>query len=180
MPDGTEKEQFSFTMNADGYKAFSEKIPKDVRIAFEASGSAYSVDRNLRNLGYSDITVAHPKELSWIIKSKKNDHVDSNKLARLHLVDMIPESHLLDEDGRIFRNLLIRRGKLGRSIATAKNGIIGYLKREGLFDSPRNKRQLLKEEKGCHERHKIRQPEGSCSQIHARKTIILRTAGLHA
>ena len=49
---------------------------KDVRIAFEASGSSYSVDRNLRNLGYSDITVAHPKELSWIIKSKKkNNHV---------------------------------------------------------------------------------------------------------
>ena len=136
MPDGTEKDQFSFTMNADGYKAFSEKIPKDVRIAFEASGSAYSVDRNLRNLGYSDITVAHPKELSWIIKSKKkNDHVDSNKLARLHLVDMIPESHLLNEDARISRDLLIQRVKLGRSITTTKNGIIGYLKREGLFDS---------------------------------------------
>ena len=73
LPDGTEKDQFSFTMNADGYKAFSEKIPKDVRIAFEASGSSYSVDRNLRNLGYSDITVAHPKELSWIIKSKKKN-----------------------------------------------------------------------------------------------------------
>ena len=117
-------------MNADGYKAFSEKIPKDVRIAFEASGSAYSVDRNLRNLGYSDITVAHPKELSWIIKSKKNDHVDSNKLARLHLVDMIPESHLLEEDARISRDILIQRVKIGRSIATTKNGIIGYLRRE--------------------------------------------------
>ena len=136
LPDGTEKDQFSFTMNADGYRTFSEKIPKDVRIAFEASGSAYSVDRNLRNLGYSDITVAHPKELSWIIKSKKkNDHVDSNKLARLHLVDMIPESHLLNEDARISRDLLIQRVKLGRSIATTKNSIIGYLKREGLFDS---------------------------------------------
>ena len=41
LPDGTEKDQFSFTLNADGFKAFSEKIPKDVRIAFEASGSAY-------------------------------------------------------------------------------------------------------------------------------------------
>ena len=92
LPDGTEKDQFSFTMNVDGYKAFSEKIPKGVRITFESSGSAYSVDRNIRNLGYYDITVAHPKDLSWIIKSKKkNDHVDSVKLAKLHLVDMIPE-----------------------------------------------------------------------------------------
>ncbi len=104
LPDGTEKDQFSFTMNADGFKVFSEKIPRDVRIAFEASESAYSVDRNLRRLGYSDITVAHPKELSWIIKSKKkNNSVDSIKLAKLHLVNMIPESHLLDENERIFR-----------------------------------------------------------------------------
>ena len=122
-------------MNVDGYRAFSEKIPKGVRITFKASGSAYSVDRNLRTLGYSDNTVAHPKELSWIIKSKKNDHVASVKLAKLHLVDMIPESHLLSEDDRIFLDLLIQSVKLGRSIATTKNSIIGHLKREGLFDS---------------------------------------------
>ena len=48
---------------------------------------------------------------------------------------MIPESHLLSEDDRTFRDLLIQRVKLGRSIATTKNSIIGYLKREGLFDS---------------------------------------------
>ena len=90
LPDGTEKDQFSFTMNADGYKAFSEKIPKDVRITFEASGSAYSVDRNLRNLGYSDITVAHPKELSWIIKSKKkNDHVIAQSLDSIFFVTCV-------------------------------------------------------------------------------------------
>lgn len=136
LPDGTEKDQFTFTMDLMGYKTFSEKIPRDVRIAFEASGSAYSVDRNLRNLGYSDITVAHPKELSWIIKSKKkNDRVDSVKLAKLHLVDMIPESHLLGDDARIFRDILIQRVKLGKAIASTKNGIIGYLKREGLYDS---------------------------------------------
>jgi hypothetical protein len=50
-------------------------------------------------------------------------------------VDMIPKSHLLEEDERIFRDILIQRVKLGRSIATTKNSIIGYLKREGLFDS---------------------------------------------
>ena len=59
VSDRTQKEQFTFTKNVEGYKAFSEKIPKGVRITFEASGSAYSVDHNLRNLGYSDISVAH-------------------------------------------------------------------------------------------------------------------------
>ena len=80
--------------------------------------------------------MAHPKELSWITKSKKkNDRVDSIKLAKLHLVGMIPESHLLDENDRIFRDLLIQRVKLGRSISATKNSIIGYLKREGIFDN---------------------------------------------
>jgi hypothetical protein len=50
-------------------------------------------------------------------------------------MEMIPELHLLNENNRVFRDLLIQRVKLGRSIATTKNGIIGYLKREGLFDS---------------------------------------------
>ena len=135
QPDGDLREQFSFSMNRDGYAKFAEKIPKETRIAFEASGSAYVVSNALKSMGYDDITVAHPKELSWIIKSKKkNDKVDSLKLAKLHLVGMLPESHLLEQEERIERDLLIQRVKLGRSISSTKNSIIGYLKREGLFD----------------------------------------------
>ncbi|EQD72736.1 transposase IS116/IS110/IS902 family protein [mine drainage metagenome] len=47
---------------------------------------------------------------------------------------MIPESHLLDDEERIRRDLLIQRVKLGKLTASTKNSIIGYLKREGLFD----------------------------------------------
>ena len=135
-PDGEIKEGFKFLMNKEGYSEFRKKIPLETRIAFEASGSAYAVSNQLKGLGYNDITVAHPKELSWITKSKKkNDRVDSIKLAELHLVGMIPESHLLDENERIFRDLLIQRVKLGKSISSTKNSIIGYLKREGLFET---------------------------------------------
>lgn len=134
-PDGDIREQFKFSMNPEGYARFAEKIPKETRIAFEASGSAYAVSNALKSMGYDDITVAHPKELSWIVKSKKkNDRVDSLKLAKLHLVGMLPESHLLEQEGRIKRDLLIQRVKLGKSISSTKNSIIGYLKREGLFD----------------------------------------------
>ena len=133
-PDGDIKDQFKFPMTSEGYSEFMSKIPLETRIAFEASGSAYAVSSSLKNLGYSDITVAHPKELSWITKSrKKNDKVDSLKLAKLHLVGMIPESHLLEQDERIFRDLLIQRVKLGKSTSSTKNSIIGYLKREDLF-----------------------------------------------
>ncbi len=90
----------------------------------------------LRKLGYFDITVAHPKELSWIVKSKKkNDKLDSLKLAKLHLVNMLPESHLLSEEDRIFRDLLIQRVRLSNDIASVKNSIIGYLRRKGLYSS---------------------------------------------
>ena len=79
--------------------------------------------------------MALPKELPWIVKSKKkNDRVDSLRLAKLHLVGMLPESHLLEQGGRIKRDLLLQGMKLGRSISSTKNSIIGYLKREGLFD----------------------------------------------
>ena len=113
---------------------FREKVPGETRIVFEASGSAYSVSKALENIGYGDITVAHPKEIAYITKSKKNDRVDSLKLAKLHLVGMIPESHLLGDDERIRRDLLIQRVKLGKSTSSTKNSIIGYLKREGLFN----------------------------------------------
>ena len=62
-PEGEVKENFEFDMNTDGYSEFASKIPRETRISFEASGPAYVVDRTLRELGYSDITVAHPKEL---------------------------------------------------------------------------------------------------------------------
>ena len=76
--EGDVRDNFEFDMNADGYSEFAYRIPRETGIAFEASGLAYAVDRTLRELGYKDITVAYPKELSWIVKSKrKNDKVDS-------------------------------------------------------------------------------------------------------
>jgi transposase len=127
-------ETFEFPMDPVGYSTLKERVPVDARIVFESSGTAYPFFRQLRELGFADITVAHPKELAWIVKSKKkNDRVDSQKLAMLHSVGMIPEAHLLDREDQIFRDLLIQRVKLGAEIARLKNSIIGYLKREGLF-----------------------------------------------
>ena len=75
-PEGEVKENFEFDMSTDGYSEFASNILRERRIVFEASGSAYVVNSTLRKLGYEDITVAHLKELSWIVKSKKkNDNV---------------------------------------------------------------------------------------------------------
>lgn len=61
LPDSDIKEQFKFTMTDEGCNEFKKRTPLERRIAFKASGSAYIVDRNLRRIGYGDITVAHPK-----------------------------------------------------------------------------------------------------------------------
>ena len=82
-PDGDIKEQFKFLMTADGYKEFAKKIPLDTRIAFEASGSAYAVSNALGKIGYTDITVAHPKEIAWITKSKKKNDASLSLFSNL-------------------------------------------------------------------------------------------------
>ncbi|MGC9124422.1 MAG: transposase, partial [Thermoplasmata archaeon] len=135
-PNGDIIDHFEFEMNENGFNEFNKRIPYNVSIAFEASGLPYVVTKKLKSLGYSNITVAHPKNLAWITKSKhKNDHVDSIKLAKLNLVGMIPESHLLDDEERIFRDLLIQRVKLDQEIGYVKNAIISYLKREVVFNN---------------------------------------------
>ena len=130
------QETFPFSMDDPGYLLFSSKVPKDARIAFEATTMAYPFSRRLRQMGYSDITVAHPTELAWIVKSKKkNDKADAMKIARLHMSGMLPESHLLDRDEQMKRDLLIQRVKLGVEIADIKRQIISYLKREDVYNS---------------------------------------------
>ena len=47
---------FSFSMGDDGMALFAENVPRDARIAFEASIMAYPLSHSLMSLGYSDIT----------------------------------------------------------------------------------------------------------------------------
>ena len=63
-------------MNREVCSEFRKKIPLETRIGVGASKSAYEVSRALKDLGYNDIIVALPRELSWITKSKKNERMD--------------------------------------------------------------------------------------------------------
>jgi len=135
-PMGDVVKRFSFKMNDEGLALLAENVPRDARIAFEATMMAYPFSRSLRSLGYSDITVAHPTELAWIVKSKrKHDKIDSLKIARLHLVGMLPESHLLSKEEQMKRDLLVQRVKIGQEMGRMKASVISYLKREGVYDA---------------------------------------------
>lgn len=91
--------------------------------------------RAFREYGYDVTVVHHPKELAWIVvkSKKKNDTIDSLKIARLHMVGMLPESHLLDKDEQMARDLLVQRVKTGNEIGRLKGSIISYLTREGVY-----------------------------------------------
>ena len=133
-PTGDVADRFSFQMDDHGYTLFTEKVPRDARLAFEATSIAYPFYRMLKGRGYDDVTVAHPTELAWIVRSKKkNDRADSLKIAKLHLAGLLPESHLLPQTEQIERDLLIQRVKLGSEIGRMKSRIISYLKREGVY-----------------------------------------------
>jgi transposase len=135
-PIGDITDRFTFPMTEEGYAYFAGRVPKEARVAFESTIMAYPIMRALKGHGYTDVTIAHPKELAWIVRSKKkNDRVDSLKIAKLHMAGMLPESHLLDRDQQIVRDLLVQRAKLGVEIGRLKNSVIGYLKREGIYDS---------------------------------------------
>jgi hypothetical protein len=94
-PIGDVTDRFTFPMSEEGYAFFASRVSKDAKVAFESTIMAYPISRALKMHGYSDITVAHPKTLAWIVRSKKkNNRVDSLKIAKLHMAGTLPESHL--------------------------------------------------------------------------------------
>ncbi|MEM4090859.1 MAG: hypothetical protein QXQ46_09010 [Thermoplasmatales archaeon] len=110
-------------------------IPRETRITFEASGLAYSISKRLRDL---DILMSflHTERNRVDKKSKiKNNRVGSIKIAKLHLVNMIPKTYLISDEDRIVRDLIMQGLRLSQYIADTKNSITVYLKKEGLYSS---------------------------------------------
>ena len=125
-------DRFEFDMNSEGYASASKRVPREARIACEATLMTYPLVRALEGYGHS-VTVANPKQLKWIVQSKKkNDRVDSEKLARLLMVGMLPKARLLTREEQLKRDLLVQRVTLGKDIGRMKTRILSYLKREGV------------------------------------------------
>ena len=169
-PGGEVADRFSFPMSEEGYALFSGRVSKDARVAFEATLMAYPFARKLRELGYTDITVAHPTELAWIVRSKKkNDRADSLKIAKLHLAGLLPESHLLGREEQIERDLLIQRVKLGVGDRQDEEQR-PELPHEGRSHpvAPGDERQLLRREEARDPVAEVRRRQGRRAQDHDR------------
>jgi len=110
------------------------KLKEPFQVCYEASlGYGYLYDQigKLRNARKT--TVAHPGHLRLIYRSKKkNDKVDSRKIAQVMYLDQVPAIHVPAEDVRSWRGLIEWRQKLLRRRVMVKNQIRGLLKGCGI------------------------------------------------
>jgi transposase len=97
-------------------------------ICYEASCGYGHLYESLRPLAHH-VAVAHPAKLRLIYKSKrKNDRVDAQKLAKLLLLDMVPQVHVPHVDVRGWRSLIILRQRVMAQMVRAKNQVRAVLR----------------------------------------------------
>lgn len=101
-------------------------------VCYEASCGYGCVYEMLKSLA-ARIAVAHPGLLRLIYRSKrKHDRLDAEKLARLLLLDAVPEVHVPSGDVRSWRELITFRRKLVEKRTRAKNGVRTLLRSLGI------------------------------------------------
>lgn len=107
-------------------------------LCYEAScGYGHLYDR-IRPLA-AHVVVAHPGKLRLIYRSKrKNDRLDAAKLAKLLLLDMVPQVHVPRLDVRDWRGLILWRQRLVDKLVICKNQIRAALREAGI-ESPGKK-----------------------------------------
>ena len=99
-PSGDVMERLTFKMNSEGYRLLSDRLPEGTKIACEAMGVTYPFFRAMHEQYGFDVTVANPKELAWIVKSKKkSDKIDSLKLGKAAPGGNVARSTFADKGG---------------------------------------------------------------------------------
>ena len=87
-----------------------------------------------------ELKVAHPEMLRAITAAKKkNDKADSERIADLLRVNLLPECYMASEDIRELRRILRYRNMIVRTSVKMKNKISGLLMEVG---APYNKKRL--------------------------------------
>src|SRR5436190_2142000 len=112
------------------------QLDQPFSLCYEASCGYGHLYESIRPLA-AHVAVAHPGKLRLIYRSKrKNDRVDAEKLAKLLLLDMVPQVHVPNVDVRAWRSLIQLRQRLLALRVKAKNQIRAVL-REHDIAAPR-------------------------------------------
>jgi transposase len=103
-------------------------IPQPFAICYEASCGYGTLYDQLRPLAHH-VAVAHPGKLRLIYRDKrKNDRLDAHKLAKLLLLEMVPQVHVPGVDVRNWRSLITWRCRLIDKRVAAKNQVRAVLR----------------------------------------------------
>ena len=109
----------------------TSKIPGPLSICFEASCGAGFLHDQLKKIA-AKVVVAHPGKLKLIYAAKrKNDELDAERLAKILLLDAVPEVHIPKIDVRSRRALIELRRKLMGKRTAVKNTIRALLRSIG-------------------------------------------------
>ena len=118
------------TIRADWQKVLAEcrQISEPFVICFEAScGYGYLHDE-LSKIARK-VVVAHPGQLRLIFRSRrKNDRVDSEKLAKLLYLDEVPTAYVPEQGIRQWREMIEYRQRLVAKRVRCKNGLRALLR----------------------------------------------------
>ena len=108
------------------------KIKESFRICFEASTGYGYLHEQLNRIA-EDVKVAHPGHLRLIFRSKrKNDRVDSQKIAKLLYLDEVPPVYVPSAQVRSWRAMIEHRHKLLGERTRAKNMLRALLRSQGI------------------------------------------------
>jgi transposase len=112
---------------------FIDSLPGEKHVAVESVGFIYPVYDRLSQIENCHVSVANPKSVSLIAKSKlKHDRADAKVLGELLRTNYLPLSYLPDEKTREQRFLTSDRVKYGLRRAQLKSTIKWLLKRKGI------------------------------------------------
>lgn len=102
-------------------------------VCFEASCGYGYLHRELSRMARR-VVVAHPGQLRLIFRSKrKNDRVDSRKLAKLLYLDEVPPVYVPGEDVQSWRELIEHRRRVVDRQTACKNAIRTLLRGHGII-----------------------------------------------
>lgn len=111
---------------------FLRGLGRPVRVCYEASlgyGTLYDALAPVAER----IAVAHPAHLRMIFKARvKNDRIDARKIAKILLLDQVPEVHVPGKHVREWRMLIEHRRKLVDRRTGAKNALRSILRGEAI------------------------------------------------
>jgi len=106
-------------------------LRRRIVVVFEASQGAGFLRDELRRVA-KRVVVANPSRTALIFKSKrKNDRTDAQSLAKLLILDMVPEAYIPEEATRLWRETIEQRRRLLKRRTATKNAIRAFLRARG-------------------------------------------------